>query len=505
MSSLDDKIKEVLDQVDRVAPQPPGFNNLRSEPSRPTRRLVSVAAAAALLVAGVVGIVILNNNDSGTTDQLPAIEPTNPTQLPTTVSEPVPSTQTSTVAPAETTATTPSTTAPSPVAPSEGQLLTTPVDAGSIPYLVIDDASITRVYSDRWLAVDNGFERFAAVVGEGPTYDAPLLVAFVTSEVPTGGGFGTEGVSRTPTEILESMYGRIGETEADGEGVIVVEVDVAGRRGVAEIRASDPDTKLGGPIVTLRAPLDDETVLVVNSTRLTVDEAAAIASTIDTGPEGVSLPTPAGYTELSAAPTYPDNTFVEYQYELDGRQIQVTASNRGTEGLLGRILTEVRTNRVVANTDVAYRPLPDSPGRHWADWALGDWSFYVDAFGFANEQEFLAVLSRIELTDEATVEAQLADGVSIVEGISAFCGTYAALQGEQPESYVGSDEHVADISEVLDVAPESVVADLGIFRDYLSSGAVDAANDPESTTAENWPPEVQTAITNAQSFAAENC
>ncbi len=89
--------------------------------------------------------------------------------------------------------------------------------------------------------------------------------------------------------------------------------------------------------------------------------------------------------------------------------------------------------------------------------------------------------------------------------VEAFCVVYASLEGEQPESYVGSPEHLADIEGLLVVAPDEVAADLRVFRDYISSGAIDSESDPESVQTENWPDDMQTAIANTQTFAAENC
>lgn len=89
--------------------------------------------------------------------------------------------------------------------------------------------------------------------------------------------------------------------------------------------------------------------------------------------------------------------------------------------------------------------------------------------------------------------------------IKSFCLEYASLQGEQPESYVGSSEHLADIDGLLVVAPDSVTGDLTTFRDYIASGAIDSARDPESNLTENWPDEVRSAATNTQAFAEKNC
>jgi len=89
--------------------------------------------------------------------------------------------------------------------------------------------------------------------------------------------------------------------------------------------------------------------------------------------------------------------------------------------------------------------------------------------------------------------------------VEAFCAEYADLQGEVSESYVGSAEHLADVERLLTVAPDSMSAELVIFRDYLSSGAIDSAADPESNSTENWPAEVQAAIGNVQTFGEDNC
>jgi len=89
--------------------------------------------------------------------------------------------------------------------------------------------------------------------------------------------------------------------------------------------------------------------------------------------------------------------------------------------------------------------------------------------------------------------------------VEASCAEYAGLQGEVSESYVGSAEHLADVERLLAVAPDSVSAELVIFRDYLSTGAIDSAADPESNLTENWPAEVQAAIGNVQTFGEENC
>ena len=108
-----------------------------------------------------------------------------------------------------------------------------------------------------------------------------------------------------------------------------------------------------------------------------------------------------------------------------------------------------------------------------------------------------------EASTSETRSSESTDSDSV--DVEAFCVEFASLGGERPESYVGSAEQVADIEGLLAVAPDSVAADVAIFRDYLSSGAIDSESDPESNLTENWPDEVQTAIASTQTFAAENC
>lgn len=55
------------------------------------------------------------------------------------------------------------------------------------------------------------------------------------------------------------------------------------------------------------------------------------------------------------------------------------------------------------------------------------------------------------------------------------------------------------------VAPDAVSADVVMFRDFLASGVVDAASDPDSVMTENWPDAVQEAIVSVQAFEAQNC
>lgn len=94
---------------------------------------------------------------------------------------------------------------------------------------------------------------------------------------------------------------------------------------------------------------------------------------------------------------------------------------------------------------------------------------------------------------------------SSAAGFEAFCVQFDALRGERTEAYVGSPEHIVDIEALMVAAPDAVSADVVMFRDFLASGVVDAASDPDSVMTENWPDAVQEAIVSVQGFEAQNC
>lgn len=89
--------------------------------------------------------------------------------------------------------------------------------------------------------------------------------------------------------------------------------------------------------------------------------------------------------------------------------------------------------------------------------------------------------------------------------LNGFCEDYMSRQGEVSESYVGSPQHLADIESLRDVAPELILDDLTVFRDYIASGAIDSVNDPESNLTENWPADVVAATAAIVEFGDTNC
>lgn len=89
--------------------------------------------------------------------------------------------------------------------------------------------------------------------------------------------------------------------------------------------------------------------------------------------------------------------------------------------------------------------------------------------------------------------------------VAAFCEQAEELSDERPESYVGSSEHLADLQALARVSPAAIASELDAYAEFLSSGAIDPDNDPDSTLSENWPEDVQNAVGNIQDYAASNC
>ena len=89
-------------------------------------------------------------------------------------------------------------------------------------------------------------------------------------------------------------------------------------------------------------------------------------------------------------------------------------------------------------------------------------------------------------------------------GLTAYCERVLSLLGEHPEAYVGSSEHRADVEALIEVAPAAVIKPLGLFSEFLGSGAITAA-DPESNVIDNWPSAVQQAIVEITAFNGTSC
>jgi hypothetical protein len=362
---LDDKIRDLLDQLDHATPTPPAFDELHHYGHSGPSRMVPLTAAAAVVAIGVGGLVAITARNDGSATQ-PAAPPA--------ASQPAPSES-----------------QPAPASAS-GPLLSTPLDATSAPFVVLDQPGwpLTAAFGQVSSPLSGGFEGSTVLIGDGPMYDAPLFAATVVETV--GADTTTQVTVPSASTLLE-----MGDP-----------IEVAGTTGSIEVTETDEDSGLDGPVVVMFWPLDDGHVARVNSVRLTVDEAVAMANQLSLVDGSLTMTTPDGYRTLDT-PLGGDRRYVSYRWANGGAELELNAENRGVSSLLGRLAGEVRTTRVVIGTEVAYRPQPTRPGEYWVDWQTGDWSYYVIASGFPDEDGFFAALSSLTLTDPATFEATGAD------------------------------------------------------------------------------------------------
>lgn len=84
-----------------------------------------------------------------------------------------------------------------------------------------------------------------------------------------------------------------------------------------------------------------------------------------------------------------------------------------------------------------------------------------------------------------------------------FCEEAPDPAAEVPESYVGSSDHVADLRELRESAPDELRADLDLVIEHFE-GSVDPA-DPDSQLTENFPQSVTVAITDVVTYIEDNC
>lgn len=87
---------------------------------------------------------------------------------------------------------------------------------------------------------------------------------------------------------------------------------------------------------------------------------------------------------------------------------------------------------------------------------------------------------------------------------AVYCAQVQALEGERPAAYVGSAEQLADFTALRAAAPPQLAEQLDVFIAYLESGAIHDG-DPDSNLIENFPADVQAAITEISSFNEANC
>jgi hypothetical protein len=96
------------------------------------------------------------------------------------------------------------------------------------------------------------------------------------------------------------------------------------------------------------------------------------------------------------------------------------------------------------------------------------------------------------------------DTMALVDDTAAFCAVAAELEGERPEAYAGSAEHLADSEALAAVAPAAVADQAIAYRDFLAGGGIDPEV-PDSRLTTSWPADIQTAVQELTDFIADAC
>ena len=256
------------------------------------------------------------------------------------------------------------------VTTSPGPLMTTSFTPAQAPMVLIDQPGwvITYVHGTDDLPIGDMNTDHLILVGDGPRYDTPSFQAWSLTP-PQGYDLTSVG---QPVSI-GSISARIDE------------------------RATDPDTGLAGPVISLAWELGNGRLANINAVRIPRESLLGMAAALDFSSTTPTMATPSGYTkvDITSPPTW--LTF-EYQYAQGKQTVQLDGANFGVLSLQSNMGGEVRTTRTVDGTEIAFRPLPNEPGRYRADWQLGQWAYYVDAQGFGSENEFLAMLSKLKVT-----------------------------------------------------------------------------------------------------------
>lgn len=87
-TDLDDKIRDLLLQLDQATPPPPSFDELGRHPHTDRPRVATMAAAAAIVVLGVAGIVAVGGRDQGPATQQASSSTPETVTAPTTTTVP---------------------------------------------------------------------------------------------------------------------------------------------------------------------------------------------------------------------------------------------------------------------------------------------------------------------------------------------------------------------------------------------------------------------------------
>ena len=96
-------------------------------------------------------------------------------------------------------------------------------------------------------------------------------------------------------------------------------------------------------------------------------------------------------------------------------------------------------------------------------------------------------------------ESSPAGAVVAVGALAAESGDHAAI-----ESYLGTPEHVADVTRLVSLAPSEIRPQVETFRAFVAGGGIDPA-DPDSNVVESFPPPVRAAVEEIQDYVETAC
>lgn|GEM_PF-6047063 len=269
-----------------------------------------------------------------------------------------------------------------------GPLLTTRLPAISDPLILPSQPgwAMTNAFAAQMLPNDQ-FSRAVALVGDGPTYDAPLFAASVAK---------TE-ISESPNATTATIP-TIDALFAEGQPV-----QVAGTTGAVFVTHVDDNSGIAGPMVSLLWKLDAGHHAVVNGVRLSPDQVVAMANQLTYDGTTLTMAAPEGFRSLPLTAAPADWRHLSYVFTQGDKRFEVVGDNGGMSSLIGTIAAEVRTTRVIDGVETAVRV--DKAGGHIRiSWLSGEWSFYAMADGFANVDDVAQTLGSLTLVDPASFE-----------------------------------------------------------------------------------------------------
>lgn len=149
-----------------------------------------------------------------------------------------------------------------------------------------------------------------------------------------------------------------------------------------------------------------------------------------------------------------------------------------------------------------------------ATWTADGLTFVIGAAGITEAELIAAADSTALVSNEVWAAATVTSAASgqleppatlaPAGDIVAFCATLPSVDTAYPESYIGSDAHIATFDELIDLAPAELQDSLRLFRTYLVS-EVAGNPDPEANVIENFPADVQTAVAEIMTFQTQRC